>query len=77
MHELRILTESFGFFTRAEARELGYDDRAVAEAVRAKIWHRIRRGYYTFRGSGSSSMGSSAIASVAMRFFALSATRLP
>ena len=50
MHELRILTESFGFFTRAEARELGYDDRAVAEAVRAKIWHRIRRGYYTFRG---------------------------
>ena len=48
MDELRILTELFGFFTRAEARDLGYDDRAVERAVRAKIWHRIRRGYYTF-----------------------------
>ena len=48
MDELRILVELNGFFTRAEARELGYDDRAVSQAVRAGIWHRIRRGYYTF-----------------------------
>ena len=48
MDELRILVEINGFFTRAEARELGYDDRAVSAAMRAKLWHRIRRGYYTF-----------------------------
>lgn len=48
MDELRILVELNGFFTRAEARELGYDDRAVSQAVRAGIWHRIRRGYYSF-----------------------------
>lgn len=48
MDELRILVELNGFFTRAEARELGYDDRAVSRAVRAGVWHRIRRGYYSF-----------------------------
>jgi hypothetical protein len=48
MDELRILTEVFGFFTRADARSLGYDDRAVERAMQAKVWHRIRRGYYTF-----------------------------
>ena len=48
MDELRILVELHGFFTRAEARWLGYDDRAVSQAVRAGIWHRIRRGYYSF-----------------------------
>lgn len=48
MDELRLLTELHGFFTRAEARDLDYDDRAVERAVRGRIWHRIRRGYYTF-----------------------------
>ena len=48
MDDLRILTELFGFFTRAEARDAGYDDRAVERAVRGRVWHRFRRGYYTF-----------------------------
>lgn len=34
------------FLTR-EALELGYDDKAIAAAVRLKLWHRIRRGAYT------------------------------
>jgi hypothetical protein len=48
MDPLRIHVAARGFFTRAEARELGYGDRAVAAAMRARLWHRIRRGYYTF-----------------------------
>lgn len=48
MEALRVLAEIQGFFTRAQARELGYDDRAVTRAVRAKLWLRIRRGYYVF-----------------------------
>ncbi|MFT3872427.1 MAG: type IV toxin-antitoxin system AbiEi family antitoxin domain-containing protein [Nocardioides sp.] len=48
MDPLRILAETRGFFTRAEARELGYDDRAMAAIMRSDIWLRIRRGYYTF-----------------------------
>ncbi|HET8959060.1 type IV toxin-antitoxin system AbiEi family antitoxin domain-containing protein [Nocardioides sp.] len=48
MDPLRIMAEVRGFFTRAEARGLGYDDRAVTRAVRAQLWLRIRRGYYTF-----------------------------
>ncbi len=48
MDPLRVLTELNGFFTRAEAREFGYDDRAVTSAVRARRWLRIRRGFYTF-----------------------------
>jgi hypothetical protein len=43
-----VLTDARGFFTRAEAAELGYDDRAVTRSVRAKLWHRFRRGYYSF-----------------------------
>lgn len=48
MEPLRILVATRGFFTRAEARELGYGDRAVSAAMRSRSWHRIRRGYYTF-----------------------------
>lgn len=48
MDPLRILAETAGFFTRYQARDLGYDDRDVAAAVRVRLWHRIRRGYYTF-----------------------------
>lgn len=48
MESLRILVATRDFFTRAEARGLGYGDRAVAAAMRARSWHRIRRGYYTF-----------------------------
>jgi len=48
MDPLRVLAETDGFFSRAHAREAGYDDRAVAQAIKRKIWHRFRRGYYTF-----------------------------
>lgn len=44
---LEIIARERGYFTRAEAREAGYDDRAVTRAVRSRLWHRIRRGYYT------------------------------
>jgi hypothetical protein len=45
---LRVLTAAQGFFTRAEARDVGYDDRAVIHCVRGGLWHRIRRGYFSF-----------------------------
>lgn len=48
MDPLRYLAETHGFFTRAEARDCDYDDKAMANAVRLKIWFRIRRGSYTF-----------------------------
>lgn len=48
MDPLRILTAQCGFFTRAEAREAGYDDRAVARMVRQRAWLRFRRGFYAF-----------------------------
>src|SRR4051812_48228940 len=48
MDPLRILCEQKGFFTRAMAREAGYDDKAVSLMVRTKVWVRFRRGYYTF-----------------------------
>lgn len=48
MDPLRILTAECGFFTRREAKEAGYDDRAVAAMVRKRIWVRFRRGAYAF-----------------------------
>ncbi len=30
------------------AREVGYDDRAISLMVRRRVWHRFRRGYYSF-----------------------------
>lgn len=47
MDPLHLLVETRGFFTRADARLFGYDDRAVASAVRAGLWIRFRRGYYS------------------------------
>ena len=47
MDEIAALMESAGFCTRAEARDAGYDDRAVLAMVRGGAWHRIRRGFYT------------------------------
>lgn len=49
MDRLRVIAETRGVFLRREARELGFDDRAVNAAMRAKIWFRVRRGSYTFR----------------------------
>jgi Transcriptional regulator, AbiEi antitoxin len=48
MDPLRLLCEHQGFFTRGEAKSAGYDDRAIAAMIRAKLWQRVRRGYYTF-----------------------------
>jgi hypothetical protein len=48
MDPLRLICEQQGFFTRAVARELGYDDKAVSQLVRGRVWHRFRRGYYSF-----------------------------
>jgi hypothetical protein len=45
---LRVICRDLGFFTRAHAREAGYDDRAITREARARRWLRIRRGYYTF-----------------------------
>ena len=48
MDPLRILCDTQGFFTRAEAAEAGYADRDVTRMMRGRHWHRIRRGYYTY-----------------------------
>lgn len=48
MDPLRHLAETEGFFTRAAAENCGVSDRLIAALVRQKVWHRIRRGYYTF-----------------------------
>jgi hypothetical protein len=39
--------DPLAFFTRADARASGLDERAIDRAVRSGEWHRIRRGYYT------------------------------
>lgn len=48
MDPLRAVSLELGYFTRAHARQAGYDDRAVTRETRAKRWLRIRRGYYVF-----------------------------
>jgi hypothetical protein len=48
MDPLRFLTQTVGFFTRADARSAGYDDRQIAAAVRHREWVRFRHGYYSF-----------------------------
>ncbi len=48
MDPLRLLCEQNGFFTRAMAREVGYDDATISVMVRHRVWHRFRRGYYSF-----------------------------
>ncbi len=44
---LLAICHSHGAFLTREALALGYDDKAIAAAVRVKLWHRIRRGAYT------------------------------
>ncbi|UMG91938.1 type IV toxin-antitoxin system AbiEi family antitoxin domain-containing protein [Nocardioides sp. TF02-7] len=46
MDVMRALTRECGFFTRAEARAAGYDDRDIARKVRQGEWTRFRRGFY-------------------------------
>jgi hypothetical protein len=53
MDPLRLICEQHGFFTRAMARDMGYDDKAVSHMVRSKLWHRFRRGYYSFTDTWS------------------------
>ena len=48
MDPLRYLCETVGFFTTAEAKSAGYGDRDIQKQVRAQVWHRFRRGYFTF-----------------------------
>ena len=45
---LRGICRTHGVFLRSEALALGYDDRTIAAAVRTHVWHRVRRGAYTF-----------------------------
>lgn len=46
MDPLRIIEDLDGFFTTAQAREVGYDHKAIAWQVRHGVWLRIRRGYF-------------------------------
>src|SRR6476646_10129042 len=48
MDPLRLIGEELGFFTRAMARDCGYNDKQVTAMVRGRVWCRFRRGYYTF-----------------------------
>ena len=48
MDRLRVIARQHGVFLRSEAREDGYDDRAVARALRYQQWVRVRHGAYTF-----------------------------
>jgi hypothetical protein len=49
MDPLRLIVQERGVFTRGQAPELGYDDRAVAASLRGALWVRLRRGTFTFR----------------------------
>ena len=42
------MCDTRGFFTRAMARDCGYTDKKVTAMVRAGLWRRFRRGYYSF-----------------------------
>lgn len=46
MDPLYCICREHGFFTRAWARESGYDDRSIAREVRSRRWTRLQRGYY-------------------------------
>lgn len=48
MDPLRLICGEQGFFTKAMARDCGYNDKKVTAMVRAGIWLRFRRGYYSF-----------------------------
>ena len=44
----RWMAEQAGFFTRQEAEACGYADRDIRATVRAGVWVRFRRGFYTY-----------------------------
>jgi hypothetical protein len=44
---LEMICREHGVFLRREAEALGYDDHAIARAVRDGEWVRVRRGAYT------------------------------
>src|SRR4051794_31592491 len=46
--ELRSICDEHGVFLRGEAIALGYTDRTLARALRARVIHRIRHGSYTY-----------------------------
>lgn len=48
MDRLRVLAETQGFFTRADALAEGHGDAAIQRALRSKLWVRVRVGAYTF-----------------------------
>ncbi len=48
MDQTRLLAETRGFFTRAEALDAGNKDRDLIAGVRSRALVRFRRGYYTF-----------------------------
>jgi hypothetical protein len=50
---LRAIERAHGVFLRSEAREGGYDDKAVRTALKLKLWHRVRHGAYCSYGSWS------------------------
>lgn len=43
---LRTIEREHGVFLRGEARDLGYDDKAVRRALRQREWVRVRHGAY-------------------------------
>ncbi len=48
MDPTRWMAEQDGFFTRQEAEACGYGDREIRAMVRARVWVRFRRGFYTY-----------------------------
>lgn len=48
MDALQIMAEQRGFFTRPDAKAVGYADRQITQMVRRRLWVRIRRGAYAF-----------------------------
>jgi hypothetical protein len=48
MDILRTIAETRRVFVTADARALGYDDKAISRALRRKLWTRVRHGAYTF-----------------------------
>jgi hypothetical protein len=48
MDRLRILAETRGFFTRADAFGEGHDDKTIRRALKTRVWTRVRPGSYTY-----------------------------
>jgi hypothetical protein len=45
---LRVICARDGVFLRREAEGLGYGPSAIARQIKEGVWHRVRRGAYTF-----------------------------